>query len=166
MIFNKLNEDATEVDSDAVDALMGDADPNNEDALAQEVEAHMTAAALEAVTYFEGGQEAVNKFEEALEMEGENGYVNEARRLTKKTYVRLNKSDDLQRRSHLACLVLAKAHKDPLWTKLALNRIKERKLRNAIYKKYGNRANMVAKKSQLVHIRNSRNLPALPKIQF
>ena len=120
MIFNKLNEDATEVDSDAVDALMGDADPNNEDALAQEVEAHMTAAALEAVTYFEGGQEAVDKFEEALEMEGENGYINEARRLTKKTYVRLNKSDDLQRRSHLACLVLAKAHKDPLWTKLAL----------------------------------------------
>lgn len=166
MIFNKLNEDTTEVDSDAVDALMGDADPNNEDALAQEVEAHMTAAALEAVTYFEGGQEAVNKFEEALEMESENGYVNEARRLTKKTYVRLNKSDDLQRRSHLACLVLAKAHKDPLWTKLALNRIKERKLRNAIYKKYGNKANMVAKKSQLVHIRNSRNLPALPKIQF
>lgn len=166
MIFNKLNEDTTEVDSDAVDALMGDTDPNNEDALAQEVEAHMTAAALEAVTYFEGGQEAVNKFEEALEMEGENGYVNEARRLTKKTYVRLNKSDDLQRRSHLACLVLAKAHKDPLWTKLALNRIKERKLRNAIYKKYGNRANMVAKKSQLVHIRNSRKLPALPKIQF
>lgn len=166
MIFNKLNEDATEVDSDAVDALMGDADPNNEDALAQEVEAHMTAAALEAVTYFEGGQEAVNKFEEALEMEGENGYINEARRLTKKTYVRLNKSDDLQRRSHLACLVLAKAHKDPLWTKLALNRIKERKLRNAIYKKYGNKANLVAKKSQLVHIRNSRKLPALPKIQF
>lgn len=167
MIFNKFNEDATEVDNnDAIDTLIGAENPDNIEAMADEVEAHMTAAALEAVTYFEGGQEAVDKFEEALEMEGENGYVNEARRLTKKTYVRLNKSDDLQRRSHLACLVLAKAHKDPLWTKLALNRIKERKLRNAIYKKYGNKANMVAKKSQLVHIRNSRKLPALPKIQF
>lgn len=160
MIFNKFNEDATEVDNDAVDTLIGAEDPDNIEAMADEVEAHMTTAALEAVTFFEGGEQAVQKFNESKEV------MTESRRLVKKTYVRLNKSDDLQRRSHLACLVLAKAHKDPLWTKLALNRIKERKLRNAIYKKYGNKANMVAKKSQLVHIKNSRKLPALPKIQF
>ena len=76
MIFNKLNEDTTEVDNnDAIDTLIGAENPDNIEAMADEVEAHMTAAALEAVTYFEGGQEAVDKFEEALEMEGENGYV-------------------------------------------------------------------------------------------
>ena len=169
MIFENIREDATETTGDVVDILEPDPSASDEqfmDAAANAVEALAQNAALEAVTFFEGGKEAVEKFEEAVESEGENGYVNEARRLVKKTYVRLNKSDDLQRRSHLACLVLAKAHKDPLWTKLALNRIKERKLRNAIYKKYGNKANMVAKRSQLVHIRNSRKLPALPKIQF
>lgn len=164
MIFSKFNE-SVDNERDDVDALV-DPDPASEDAIEQmatEVERHMATSALESVTFFEGGEEAVNHFTESVdELEG----ITEASRLVKKTFVRLNKNDDLQRRSHLACLVLAKAHKDPLWTKLALNRVKERKLRNAIYKKYENKAKMVARKSQQIHIRNSRKLPALPKIQF
>lgn len=164
MIFDKIIESDIE-EKDDIDALV-DPDPtsaNAIDQMAEEVEKHMASAALESVTFFEGGEEAVKQFSESVD---ELESVNEARRLVKKTFVRLNKNDDLQRRSHLACLVLAKAHKDPLWTKLALNRVKERKLRNAIYKKYENKAKMVARKSQQIHIKNSRKLPALPKIQF
>lgn len=163
MLFKKMLEDTTEVVDD-VDAL-SEPDPNTADGVEQmaaEVERHMTESALEAITYFDGGEEAVKNFTESAEVQE----LLEARKLVKKTYVRLNKNDDLQRRSHLACLVLAKAHKDPLWNKLAHNRIIERKLRNAIYKKYENRAKAVARKSQQIHIKNSRKLPALPKVQF
>ncbi len=162
MLFSSyLNEAETDVDiKDDVDDLMDD--PNDDDAMAAEVEKHMTTAALEAVSYFEGGEEAVKAFTESAEVQA----LVEARKLSKKTYVRLNKNDDLQRRSNLACLVLAKNHKDPLWAKLAKNRIMERKLRNAIYAKYKNKAALIARKSQVQHVKAMRKLPALPKIQF
>lgn len=158
---NYVNEAETQ---DAVDLLV-DYDPDSAEgieAMADEVEQHMTAAALEAVTYFENGEAAVKKFTESAEVQA----LVEARRLPKNTYVRLSRNDDLQRRSHLACLVLAKRHKDPLWTKLAQNRIKEKKLRNAIYAKYSNKARIIAKKSQQKHTKAIRKMPALPKIMF
>lgn len=158
-----INESESEISD--VDVVSGELDPDTPEGMelmAAEVESHMTNAALEAVTYFEGGEEAVRSFTESAEVQA----LVEARKLPKKTFVRLNKMDDLQRRSHLACLVIAKNKKDPLWTKLALNRVKERKLREAIYKKYGTKAAVIARKSQQVHIKNSRKLPSLPKIQF
>ena len=162
-----LNQYITEADAEVsdVDMISGEVDPDTPEGIevmAAEVETHMTTAALEAVSYFEGGSEAVKTFTESAEVQA----LVESRRLPKKTFVRLNKMDDLQRRSHLACLVIAKNKKDPLWTKLALNRVKERKLREAIYKKYGSKAAIVARKSQQVHIKNSRMLPSLPKVQF
>lgn len=69
-------------------------------------------------------------------------------KLNRKTIMKLNKNDDLSRRSKIAAYQLAKEHNDPLWTKLVQNRIKERKLIDAIVAKYGSRAEMVAKKSQ------------------
>lgn len=158
---NYVNEAENQDDLD----MLVDHDPDSAEgieAMAQEVEQHMTTAALEAVSYFDGGEDAVRNFTESAEVQA----LVESRKIPKKTYVRLNKNDDLQRRSNLACLVLAKNHKDPLWIKLAQNRIKERKLRNAIYKKYQNKANVVARKSQIQHIKNARKLPSLPKIQF
>lgn len=158
---NYVNESEAQ---DAVDLLV-DYDPDSAEgieAMADEVEQHMTAAALEAVTYFENGEAAVKKFTESAEVQA----LVEARRLPKNTYVRLSRNDDLQRRSHLACLVLAKRHKDSLWTKLAQNRIKEKKLRNAIYAKYNNKARIIAKKSQLKHTKAASRMPALPKIMF
>ena len=136
--------------------------PEAIEAMAHEVEQHMTAAALENMTYFDGGNEFVHSFTESAEVQA----MVEARKLGKRTFVRLGKVDDLQRRKNLACLVLAKAHNDPLWTKLAKNRVMERKLRNAIYAKYGTKGDKVAKKSQLVHIKNARKLPALQNISF
>ena len=164
MIFNSIRESEEEenlLDSVAAGAI-DPSSPEGIEAAAAEVETHMTTAAMEALTYFDNGEEAIKNFTESTEVRA----LVEARKIPKKTYVRLNKSDDLNRRTHLACLVLAKNNNDSLWKKLALNRVKERKLRNAIYKKYSTRAQLVARKSQLVHQKNARKLPALPKIQY
>ena len=69
-------------------------------------------------------------------------------KLSKKTIVRLSKKDDLSKRRKIAALQLAKENNDPLWDKLALNRVKERELLEKIMAKYGNKANKVAVQSQ------------------
>ena len=84
--------------------------------------------------------------------------------MSKKTFVRLGKNDDLTRRKNMACLIIAREKKDPLFNKLALNRIKERQLRQQIFKKYGNLADKIAKKSQQKHIKDMRKMPALKNL--
>lgn len=69
-------------------------------------------------------------------------------KLYKKTLVRLSKKDDLSKRKKMAALNLARENNDPLWEKLALNRVKERELIAKIMTKYGNKAQKVAVKSQ------------------
>ena len=161
MIFGNIVKEEAEIkDIDLVCA-----DPDTEegmDAIAAEVEGNMQAAALESVTYFEGGDEAQKAFTESAEVQA----LVEARKMSKKTFVRLNKSDDFTRRAHLASLILARNAKDPLFNKLALNRVKERQLRSMIFKKYESKAKIVAKKSQVQHIKAMKKMPALPKINF
>lgn len=164
MFLNNYIRESDEELEDDVD-LLADKDPDTAEgieAMAREVETHMATSALESLSYFEGGEEAVKNFSESAEVQA----MIESNGLRRKTYVFLNRNDDLQRRSNLACLVLAKNNKDPLWTKLAQNRIKEKKIRNAIYAKYGNKSKVIAKKSQQVHMRNAHKLPSLPKIHF
>lgn len=72
----------------------------------------------------------------------------------KKTMVRLNKNDDISRRTTMAALQLAKDNNDPLWKALKINRIKERKLLNAIEKKYNSRAQKVARVGQKEYLKN------------
>ena len=86
--------------------------------------------------------------------------------MSKRTFVRLGKNDDLTRRKNMACLIIAREKKDPLFNKLALNRVKERQLRQQIFKKYGHMADRIAKKSQVKHIKDMKKMKALPKIQF
>lgn len=69
-------------------------------------------------------------------------------KLSKKTIVRLSKKDDLSKRKKMAALNLAKQNNDPLWDKLAMNRVKERELIAKIMAKYGNKAQKVAVQSQ------------------
>ena len=86
-----------------------------------------------------------------------NGYGSvlvEAGKMRKKTLVRLGKNDDLSRRETMAAMTLAKRAKDPLWDKLALNRVKERELLGKIKQKYGNKANKLAKAGQKDYIKN------------
>lgn len=71
----------------------------------------------------------------------------------KKTIVRLKLGDDLDRRETMAAFQLAREADDPLWEKLALNRVKERDLIGKIRTKYGSRASREAKKSQKDYVK-------------
>lgn len=144
--------------------LVMDKDPDTQEGmelLADEVEKAMAASAMESVTYFDGGEEALNNFMEATNIEA----MLEARKISRHTVIRLGKVDDFVRRKHLAALILAKNAKDALFDKLAKNRIMERKLRAAIFKKYDPKAGRVAKISQKQHIKAMKTMPALPTIQ-
>lgn len=80
-------------------------------------------------------------------------------KLHKKTLVRLSKKDDLTRRQKIIALNLAKENNDPLWDKLALNRVKERELIAKIVAKYGNKSQKLAVKSQKDFLKGA-HLPA------
>lgn len=164
MLFgNVLKEDAEPTIEDMVFKDTEGMSPEEaEDIAAVEVEKNMQVAALEAVVYFEGGEEAQKAFAESAEVQA----LVEARKMSKKTFVRLNKNDDFTRRAHLASLILARNAKDPLFNKLALNRKNERKLRSMIFKKYETKAKVVAKKSQAKHIKSMKKMPSLPKISM
>lgn len=75
-------------------------------------------------------------------------------KISKKTIMKLNKSDDLARRAKLAAYAEARRKNDPLWRKLVQNRVKEKELINAIVHKYGNKANKAAVKSQRDYVSN------------
>lgn len=164
--FNESDEaKAKDLDAAIDDMAQAEIDPNGPQAIedaAKQVEAMCRESALENAPFFENGERAVRNFTESAEVQA----LVEARKMSKNTFVRLNKNDDLTRRTHLGCLILAKRNNDPLWKKLALNRVKERQLREAIYKKYGNKGRIVAKKSQQEHIKQMRKMPALPKIKM
>jgi hypothetical protein len=76
----------------------------------------------------------------------------EAKKISRKTIVRLNKNDDLTRRTGMAALQLAKDNNDTLWKKLVKNRIQERKLLAAIKKKYASKAQVAARKGQRMYV--------------
>lgn len=80
-------------------------------------------------------------------------------KLGKKTLVRLSKKDDITRRKKIIAINLAKENNDPLWDKLALNRVKERELISKIVAKYGNKSQKLAVQSQKEFIKRS-HLPS------
>jgi len=82
-------------------------------------------------------------------------------KLRKNTFIKLNKIDDLTRRTKMMALQLAKENNDVLWTLLAKNRVKERELIGKIMKKYGNQAKKLAKEGQQEWLRGPK--PVLPK---
>lgn len=69
-------------------------------------------------------------------------------KLRRKTLVRLSKKDDLERRSSMMNIQLAKEANDPLWRKLVKNRQQKRELIAKIDKKYGMKGARLAKKGQ------------------
>lgn len=71
----------------------------------------------------------------------------------KNTIVKLNKTDDLERRIGQASLNIAREKNDALWIKLMKNRRQEKKLLHAIKKKYGSPAERVAKKAQKQYVK-------------
>ena len=77
----------------------------------------------------------------------------EAGVMRKKTLVRLSKKDDFSRRRTMAAFTIAREKKDPLWSKLVKNRVQERKLIGDIVKKYGGKADKVAKAGQKEYLK-------------
>ena len=76
----------------------------------------------------------------------------ESKKISRKTIVKLNKNDDLTRRTGMAALQLAKDNNDSLWKKLVKNRIQERKLLAAIKNKYANKAQIAARQGQRLYV--------------
>lgn len=161
MIFDTYIKES---EGDDLDALTASANPDTEDgmdAIAKEVEANMMTAAMESMTWFDGGEEAQKAYTESAEVQA----LMESGKMSRKTYMILSKNDDLTRRAHLASLVLARNSKDPLFNQLALNRQKEKKLRLSIFTKYKTKAMMIAKRSQKVHLKNAKNTK-VPVVRF
>ena len=100
---------------------------------------------LEAFFYDDHYSDSDEEKQELLES---SDVLLEAKKISRRTIVRLNKNDDLTRRTGMAALQLAKDNNDNLWKKLVKNRIMERKLLAAIKKKYANKAQLVARKTQ------------------
>lgn len=96
-----------------------------------------------------GSEQQIKEFCESAEAEAllEKGVFK------KPTLVRLGKADDLKRRQKLTAFELAKQNNDPLWKKLVKNRKEEKRLIAAIMKKYGNKAEKVAKVAQKDYIK-------------
>jgi len=80
----------------------------------------------------------------------------------KKTIVRLSKQSDLERREMMAAMQLAREAKDPLWTKLHLNRIKEKELLNKISAKYGAKAKKSAIIGQKNYVKKMKSVKTVP----
>lgn len=85
-------------------------------------------------------------------------------KLRRNTLVRLSKKDDLERRSSMMNIQLAKEKNDPLWKKLVINRQKKHQLIDAIDKKYGAKGERMAKKAQNDFLHGgAKNTGVLPK---
>ena len=82
-------------------------------------------------------------------------------KMSRKTLVRLNKQDDVTRRTKIGALLLAKEKKDPLYVKLVKNRLQKRDLVDKIMRKYGNKGKQVAKQAQAEYLHGKKS--ALPK---
>lgn len=161
MIFDTYVKEA---EGDDLDALTASANPDTEDgieAIAREVEANMMTAAMESMTWFEGGEAAQKAYVESAGVQA----LMEAGKMSKKTYMILSKNDDLTRRAHLASLVLARNAKDPQFNTLCNLRIKQKQIRQNLFNKYKTKAMMIAKRSQKVHLKNAANTK-VPVVKF
>lgn len=102
--------------------------------------------------------EALNKMSDearsaVLESE-EFEIIAEAKKFKKKTIVKLNAKDDLARREAQAAIIIAGERNDPLYDKLALNRVQEKKLLKMIHSKYKNQARKAAKEAQRDYVKD------------
>ena len=162
MFYDSFINESAEVEAKDDDGILGvTVGEKSDDDIAREVEANMQQAALENVCFFENGDQALREFVSSEAAEP----MLEARKMSKRTFERLGQNDDLTRRRNMTCLILAREKKDPLFDKLAKNRIEEREIRSAIYKKYGHMAERIAVLSQKKHIKDMRKMKSLPSIK-
>jgi len=88
-------------------------------------------------------------------VESEEAAVLEAKGMIgRKTLIRLNKNDDVSRRTSAAAYQMAKDANDPLWKKLMFHMAKKNEFKEKILKKYNAKATRVAKQSQKDYLKN------------
>ena len=157
--FYETADDKSDIDS----LIPQDPDsPEAVDVMAQQVEDIMQQQALESAYYFEGAEEAIDEFVNSPEYQVVLNESIIAGVAKNNTIIKLNQRDDMKRRARLASIILAKNANDPLFKKLALNRVKERALRKAIFLKYGKRAYKVALVSKKKHALEIKSHPSMP----
>lgn len=122
---------------------------NNDDVV---TESDIPAGFLEACIADEVSHLSDEKIQEFCQSEEAQALV-EAGVMRKKTLVRLSKKDDMSRRRTMAAFTIAREKNDPLWSKLVKNRVMERKLIGEIVKKYGSKAEKVAKVGQKEYLK-------------
>ena len=165
MFFNDYMIESEDLEMEDIDKVITPDTTAEEDVVAAQVEEIIQQEAFDAAQYFEGGAEAIEQFMESAEMKAQLEAFGPFGMNKKNTFVRMSRGDDLRRRTHLACLLLAKNHKDPLFTKLAANRVKERSLRKQIFSKYEQKATKIARLSQRKALANKKkfNFPFFKK---
>ena len=88
-------------------------------------------------------------------VESEEAAVLEAKGMIgRKTLIRLNKNDDVSRRTSAAAYQMAKDANDPLWRKLMLHMQKKNEFKQKILKKYDSKAKRIAKQSQKEYLKH------------
>nr|DAP83755.1 MAG TPA: hypothetical protein [Caudoviricetes sp.] len=142
-----LNEDTSFLDEDAQFSFD---DPINEGFEGEDDGTngiHDTEAMLENMIILEANLMNDEQRKAYMESDEFQNLV-EAGVVGKRSVVRLNRNDDMNRRIHLLCLQKGKEEGDADWEALRKNRIRERQLLQKLYRKYGNRVRRDAVVSQ------------------
>lgn len=124
---------------------------NEEDIMLDEefdMDAYMeTCLLMELMSLSDEERKAIAESEEAAILEAK-GLIG------RKTFVRLNKQDDLGRRTSAAAYQMAKDANDPLWAKLTKYMALKNEYKSKILKKYGVKAGRIAKVSQKDYLKH------------
>ena len=106
-----------------------------------------TCVFMELMTLPYEDRKAIVESEEAAVMEAKG-------MIGRKTLIRLNKNDDVTRRTSAAAYQMAKDANDPLWRKLMFHMEKKNEFKDKILKKYNAKAIRVAKQSQKDYLKH------------
>ena len=106
-----------------------------------------TCLFMELASLPEEDRKAIAESEEAAILEAKG-------KISRKTIIRLNKKDDMERRTSAAAYQLAKDANDPLWGTLVKALNMKKMYKEKILKKYGVKAQRVAKQSQKDYLKH------------
>lgn len=106
-----------------------------------------TCIYMELASLPEEQRKAIAESEEAVVLEAKG-------KLNRKTIVRLNRADDMERRTTAAAYQLAKDANDPWWRKLVKALTLKKEAKSHIIKKYGSKGQRIAKQSQKDYLKH------------
>lgn len=75
--------------------------------------------------------------------------------INRKTIVKLNKNDDIDRRQTMAAMAIAREKNDPLWGKFLFYRMKSKELKSKMKDKYSTKSLVAARVAQKDYIKRA-----------